>query len=60
MNPARTVAAAIVYADFTGMWISLIFMFLGAVFGAFTYKAAFSVEHVSHVSDNPNGPSQFV
>jgi aquaporin NIP len=44
MNPARTLAAAIVYADFTGMWITLLCIFLGAIFGAFAYKSAFNVQ----------------
>ena len=35
MNPARTVSAAIVFSDFTGMWISLIAIFSGAALGAF-------------------------
>lgn len=48
MNPARTVAAAIVYMDFTGMWITLLFIFMGAVFGAFAYKAAFNVERLDY------------
>lgn len=63
MNPARTVAAAIVFADFTGMWITLLFIFLGGVFGAFAYKAAFNVERVDYESaDTKSGGqvSQFV
>ena len=61
MNPARTVAAAIVYADFTGMWITLLFIFLGAVFGAFTYKAAFNVERLDYGNEQePSSVTQFV
>jgi hypothetical protein len=43
MNPARTVAAALVFWDFTGMWIALVFLHGGAIAGAFMYKAAFSI-----------------
>lgn len=58
MNPARTVAAAVVYADFTGMWVTLCFIFLGGAFGAFAYKAAFNVERVEYaLADKP--PAQF-
>jgi MIP family channel proteins len=44
MNPARTLSAAIVFNDFTGMWVSLIAMFGGAVCGAFAYKATFNID----------------
>ena len=45
MNPARTIAAAIVYANFTGMWISIICVMIGGVAGAFCYKHLLRIEH---------------
>ncbi len=54
MNPARTVAAAVVYWDFTGMWISLIFLHFGAIAGAFVYKNAFNITRI----DRPRPPKQ--
>jgi len=44
MNPARTIAAAVVFNDFIGMWVSLLFITAGAVAGAFVYKGAFNVD----------------
>jgi len=44
MNPARTIAAAVVYHDYIGMWVSLLFITAGAVAGAFVYKGAYNVD----------------
>jgi hypothetical protein len=44
MNPARTFASALVYWDFTGMWIAILTIMLGAVASGFAYKAAFGIE----------------
>jgi len=43
------------------MWITLLFIFLGAVFGAFTYKAAFNVERLNYGNEQePSSVTQFV
>mmetsp|Transcript_37390 Transcript_37390/g.76750 ORF Transcript_37390/g.76750 Transcript_37390/m.76750 type:complete len:276 (-) Transcript_37390:104-931(-) len=44
MNPARTIAAAVVFSDYVGMWISLLFIYAGAVAGAFIYKGAYNID----------------
>jgi glycerol uptake facilitator-like aquaporin len=46
MNPARTLAAAVAFWDFTGMWISLVFLHGGAIVGAFVYKNSFSINQI--------------
>ena len=46
MNPARTVAAALVDWDFTGMWIALVFLHGGAIAAAFLYKSAFNITRI--------------
>mmetsp|Transcript_680 Transcript_680/g.1111 ORF Transcript_680/g.1111 Transcript_680/m.1111 type:complete len:141 (-) Transcript_680:172-594(-) len=53
MNPARTVAAALVYWDFVGMWISIIFVYAGAMAGAFVYKLTFNVEAFEETEKGP-------
>jgi len=61
MNPARTVSAAVVFNDFTGMWVSLVAIFSGAALGAFAYKATFNVDRAE--SDQGSGSrvvSQYV
>jgi len=44
MNPARSLAAALTFWDFTGAWVGMLAVMAGGACGAFAYKSLFRIE----------------
>lgn len=44
MNPARSIASALVFGDFTGVWVALLSIFLGGAAGAIVFKQAHGIK----------------